>query len=63
VNKEEENEVTFIEGPDVYVCNNCGSYHKKIEAITHAKSCKPGQSEAWRKYYNHKEDGYYETKD
>ena len=38
--------------PDgVWTCDDCGAYAEKKADIKHHKSCKPGESERWARFY------------
>lgn len=50
-------ETTFIEGPDVYVCNDCGAFSKNKHQIKHHDTCVPGECEKWGKTPCLEEDG------
>jgi len=56
--KGKEDEVTFIPfekdwdmGEGVYSCDNCGATAQKVEEIQHHRTCTPGESKKWEKYY------------
>lgn len=47
----DEDEVTEI--PNVgFQCNNCGAHARRVSAIQHFDTCKPGESKRWEEYYN-----------
>lgn len=48
-------EVTFIDEADVYVCDNCGAFAAKAEDIKHHKTCTSGECKKWIKFYNDNE--------
>jgi len=35
-----------------FTCNNCGACAERIKDIRHYATCKRGEAERWRKYYN-----------
>ena len=51
-----EDEYTYIEEAGIWQCNNCGAYATEKTDIKHYASCKPGESEYWKEYYNSVED-------
>ena len=44
-------EVTRVED-DVCVCNNCGAHASSEKEIKHYKTCSPGESKKWEKFYS-----------
>jgi len=51
-----DNETTYIDEADVYVCNNCGAYAGSVGAIKHYGTCKKGESKHWEEHYNKEVD-------
>ena len=47
-----DNETTYIEEGDVYVCDNCGAYAPPHKTIKHHTTCRKGESKYWEKFYN-----------
>lgn len=43
-------EYTWVE-EDICVCNNCGAYASSEKLVKHYKTCRPGESKHWEKFY------------
>ena len=44
-------DTTFFKEEGVHVCNDCGAYARNIEDILHYRTCVPGESKKWKKFY------------
>lgn len=44
-------EVTWIDDT-ICVCDNCGAFADSPENIKHHRTCTPGESKKWEKFYN-----------
>lgn len=41
---------------DMWCCVNCGAFADTVAEIKHYDTCKPGEAEYWRKFYEENPD-------